>query len=125
MRRTVIAMALATAMTLAVAPAALASGQTAGGAEDRGLTCFNAGPDNWIHCIDAGRVGAPGFFVMIFSEDGDVYLGTERLVRSDKYNGDPCLEDNLDVWDGPLGPDLDGDGEGDYFACHLFDTGRN
>ncbi len=120
-----IAMTLAAAMTLVAAPAALADGYTASTAEHAGSFCFNAGPDNWTHCLDTQQIGNPSIQVKIFSEAGDVFLGTEQLVRDDIYSGHPCPQDNLDTWDGPLGPDLDGDGEGDYFACHNFDTGRN
>ncbi len=125
MKRTMISAILAAMLVLVMAPAAFGSGKTAPDATERGWTCFNAGPDNWTHCFQAQRIGAPGVTVMIFSEDGTDYLGDEALIRKDKYNGEPCSTDNLETWDGPLGPDLDGDGEGDYFACHLFDTGRN
>ena len=125
MKRTMIAAILAATLVLVMAPAAFASGKTAPDAAERGWTCFNAGPDNWTHCLQAEQIGTPRILVMVFSEDGTEYLGDEHLIRADKYDGRPCPADNLETWDGPLGPDLDGDGVGDYFGCHAYDTGRN
>jgi len=137
MRRTTIAAIMTAVMVLAITPAALAGGPTATDAQERGYTCFAAGPDNWAHCLRAEQIGNKLVKVRIFTEavfdeetglilsGGDEYLGSEDLVRANAYDGRPCTEDNLEVWDGPLGPDLDGDGQGDYFACHRFDTGRN
>jgi hypothetical protein len=122
MRRILTTAILAAMLVLAMAPTAIA--KTAEGATERGLTCFNAGPDNWTHCIDGAAVGGPRMFVMVFSEDGTVYFGDEQLRRDDKYAGEPCFAENLDTWEGPLGPDLTGDGVGNYFGCHNFDTGR-
>jgi len=121
-RRSITTAILAAMLVLAMAPTAMA--KTAEGAAERGLTCFNAGPDNWTHCIEAQEIGAARLFVMVFSEDGTVYFGDEQLRRSDKYAGEPCPAEMLDTWEGPLGPDLDGDEVGDYFGCHNFDTGR-
>ena len=137
MKRTITALTLVAAMLLLLAPAASAGAPpTASDAQERGYTCFTAGPDDWTHCVRAEQFGNKLVKVRIFSpaefnEDGlivaggSVFLGSEDLVLDTAYDGRACPEDNLAVWDGPLGPDLDGDGEGDYFACHRFDTGRN
>lgn len=84
-----------------------------------GFDCFPAGPSNWTHCMDldklvAGKRSVP---VKVFSEDGSEYLGTELLLHQDIYAGQPCPQDELNLWD-PL--------EGTpYMACHHFLTGHH
>ncbi len=79
-----------------------------------GFDCFQAGPHNWTHCLNLQKFGKPAVRVLVFSTDGDVFLGTEQLLREDRYRGQPCPQDGLDMWDGEAVPG--------YFACHHFET---
>lgn len=82
-----------------------------------GYICGEAGPNDWIHCFLARKFGQPSIPVKVFSQDGTEFLGTELLLRADKYRGNqPCPQDGLDIWD-PFAV------EG-YLACHHFDTGH-
>ena len=92
-----------------------AGGVTAGQLARAGFDCFNAGPNNWTHCLNFTHFGNPAVRVMVFTEDGEQFLGTEQLLRPDIYAGQPCPQNGLDAWD--FVPDAG------YFACHHFDTG--
>lgn len=94
-----------------------AGGLTADQLARAGYTCIPAGPNDWIHCFLGRKFGQPSVPVKVFSEDGMEFLGTEQLLRADKYRGQPCPQDGLDIWD-PLAV------EG-YLACHHFDTGHD
>ena len=94
-----------------------ARGITAGRLSEAGFLCFNAGPNNNTHCLRPLLLGNPAVSVMVFSEDGNQFLGTEQLLREDIYMGQPCPQEGTDPWDFL--------GEPPYFACHHFDTGRN
>jgi len=98
---------------------AIAGGHTAGQLEAAGFICFNGGPPitNWVHCLDLDKFGNPAVPVKVFSEDGMTFLGTELLLRADIYSGQPCPQDDLNLWD-------DESVEG-YFACHHFHTGHH
>jgi hypothetical protein len=107
--------ALIFAMCLWSGPAT-AGGLTSDQLTRAGYTCVPAGPNDWIHCFLARKFGQPSVPVKVFSTDGMEFLGTEQLLRADKYRGQPCPQDGLDIWD-PLA--VDG-----YLACHHFDTGH-
>lgn len=107
-------------MVSLVAMVLFASGSSARGVTAEqlaraGFDCFNAGPNDWTHCLSFRHFGNPSVRVMVFTEDGEQFLGTELLLRGDIYAGQPCPQNGLDAWD------FD-DGIG-YFACHHFDTG--
>ena len=82
-----------------------------------GYTCIPAGPNDWIHCFLARKFPKPSVPVKVFSTDGMEFLGTELLLRADKYHGQPCPQDGLDIWDPLAVPG--------YLACHHFDTGHD
>ena len=98
---------------------AIAGGHTATQMEEAGFTCFPAGPiiTNWTHCLDLDKFGTPVVPVKVFSEDGIEFLGTELLLREDIYSGQPCPQDDLDLWDPDAVPG--------YYACHHFSTGHH
>ena len=96
-------------------------------AQSRGLTadqlvaagylCFEAGPNDWIHCLLERKLGKRVIPVKVFSIDGSEFLGTEQLLREDTYAGQPCPQDGLAQWDALAVPG--------YYACHHFDTGHH
>ena len=96
---------------------AVAGGHKSAQMDRAGFDCFNAGPSNFMHCLRFEHFGNPAVPVKVFSEDGNVYLGTELLLRPDIYNGQPCPQDSGDFWD------FNEDAE--YFACHHFHTGHH
>lgn len=98
---------------------ALAGEHTADQLINAGFDCFNTGPSNWVHCMDLDKLinGMRSVPVKVFSEDGSEYLGTELLLHEDVYAGQPCPQDDLNVW-GPV------DGA-PYMACHHFLTGHH
>ena len=87
-----------------------AKGNNASQLEDAGWTCFNAGPNNWIHCMKKDPAAGPSTIpVKVFSVDGEEFLGTELLIRNDLYNGQPCPQEGGGEYDQlPFG----------YRACH-------
>ena len=101
------------------AGSAIAGGHKANQMDNAGFTCFNGGPaiTNWVHCLDLEKFGRPVVPVKVFSEDGEHYLGTELLLRADIYSGQPCPQDDLNLWDHEA---VEG-----YFACHHFRTGHH
>ena len=96
---------------------ASASRLTAGQLAEAGFDCFEAGPSNWTHCLNLQKFGKPAVRVLVFSEDGSEFLGTEQLLREDIYAGQPCPQDGLGSWDSEAVPG--------YFACHHFSTGHH
>lgn len=92
---------------------------TADQLSDAGFDCFPAGPSDWVHCMDLDKLldGKKSVPVKVFSVDGSEFLGTELLLHEDVYAGQPCPQDELNLW-APL--------EGTpYFACHHFLTGHH
>ncbi len=86
-----------------------AEGPDMGSLENAGYTCLDIA--GGMHCfkhLPAGQTAVP---VMVFNYDGE-FEGTELLIASDLYAGQPCpqqeLEEYLDL--GELG----------YRACHHY-----
>lgn len=102
---------------LFAAPDTAIAGNTAETMETAGYFCFAAGPDSWIHCLRAEKLGNPAVPVKVFSVDGQQFLGTEELLRYDIYWGQPCPQDGASTWDWL--------GDPPYFACHHFHTGHH
>ena len=119
MKRLLATIGLATAMMLAMAPAASAGGQSAGTLSNAGWSCVPAGPNDWTHCFapGGGSNNTKATVVKVFSVDGSEFLGTELLISAAVYAGQPCMTD-----DGSAYHDLSGVGNGPY-ARHHFDTG--
>lgn len=106
-------------LTCLMAGPAMAGGHTAEQLINAGFDCFPAGPSDWIHCMDLDKLinGKKSVPVLVFSVDGSEYLGTEFLLHQDVYAGQPCPQDDLNLW-GPL--------EGTpYMTCHHFLTGHH
>ena len=80
-----------------------------------GFLCDNAGPHDWVHCLNGQTLGrGKRVQVLVFTVDGSIFLGTELLIREDSYHGQPCPQDGKPVWD-PV-PGIP------YVACHHFAT---
>ena len=114
---TKIVISTAFAFSLSVAANNAAAGRTADQLANAGHFCVNAGPSNWLHCLQLKHFGNPTVPVNVFSEDGLEFKGTELLLRPDIYAGQPCPQDGLQMWS--YNPDLD------YMACHHFHTGHH
>ncbi len=84
-----------------------------------GYICVPAGPYDWIHCADFGRIaaGKPAVPVQVFSINGLTFYGTEQLLRADLYAGQRCFQDELESWDDGAVPG--------YVACHHYYTDHN
>jgi hypothetical protein len=113
-------MATLAATMLFVSGANAQGGHTADQLDRAGYTCFNDGPSNFKHCWIQSKIGNPVIPVKVFSEDGMTFLGTEQLLRDDIYAGQPCPQDEIDLWDF-----IDFGGGLGYFACHHFYTGHH
>jgi hypothetical protein len=107
---------------------ALAQGVNPAQLGQAGWTCFNAGPSNWVHCIQPGADASPATISVRVFDTQDVnaseaeFLGTELLIHEDLYNYQPCPQ--LDGAGGELGLYEDLREAPDplpYFACHHFE----
>jgi len=80
-----------------------------------GFLCNNAGPHDWVHCLN-GQIlgGGRRIQVLVFTVDGSIFLGTEMLIHASAYHGQPCPQDGLTEWE-PV-PGIP------YVACHHFAT---
>ena len=119
-RRAVLSVLAATAVaaSLAVAPAATASGPTIGQLTNAGWTCMSSPVVPRIVCsspglgfptVPADPNGRPAYSHIIFSLDG-TFLGTTHLIRADLYHGQPCGSGGAYVFIGLIG----------YFRCDHF-----
>ncbi len=111
---------LMSAIAFITASGTVLAGNTAEKMESAGYACFNDGPSNWRHCWREEKIGSPVIPIKVFSVDGSEFLGTELLLRDDKYEGQPCPQDGVDFWD-----HLDFGGGLGYFACHHYVTGHH
>ena len=133
-RQRLVPIAVAALATLAVgAPGSSASsGPSPAQLQLAGWTCFNPPVDvnRYVHCAPPGTWEAtvtrhtPSARLMTFDTfDVDAtdasLLGTERMIRSDLYAGQPCPTDppsgeytSLDIDPFNL----------DYLICHTFDS---
>jgi hypothetical protein len=118
-----IAVVAATALVAAAGVATLASGigmaagVTAADLQARGWFCLPpaATPENVYHCFTPGK-NTVALNVLVFDESGTRLLGTEHLIRADRYDDQPCQGTPEGRYAFvPLGPG--------YFACHHFDLG--
>lgn len=96
-----------------------------------GWDCFN-GPADFnpnVHCSPPGQLArivsheaVAGFFLTFdtvdLADEDATFLGTERLIRADRYNGQPCPTDPPSLTYSNL---LDRLGL-DYYICHVFDS---
>jgi hypothetical protein len=120
MRRAVLSVLAATAVaaSLAVAPAATASGPTVGQLTEAGWTCVSSPLLQRIVCgnsglglppVPADPDGPPAYSLIHFSLDG-TFLGTVHLIRADLYRGQPCGRHGVYIFNGQIG----------YYRCDHF-----
>jgi hypothetical protein len=109
---------------LAVAAAPASAGLSAQQLTDAGWTCFTPLPGDNIHCAPPGGLerlmaGAPTMTFSVFrASNPDEFLGTEFIIRSDLFAGQPCPTDPPSKQYTYLGPILGLD----YYACHRYDS---
>ena len=126
MRRFTIALALVAALVLSLATASPSGARSGGLSPDKlnshGWTCFNV-PGLGVHCAAPGQEFPPTgphaqllYFFNTTDPSSDVpdFTGTESLLRSDLYHGQPCPTEPSGEY-GFLG-DLGGGAA--YLGCH-------
>jgi hypothetical protein len=93
-----------------------AGGVTAADLQARGWFCLPppATPENVYHCFTPGQ-NAVSLNVLVFDPTGTAFLGSEHLIRADRYSGQPCQGTPDGTYQFvPVGPG--------YYACHHFDA---
>ncbi len=99
----------------AVAAQSSAATPTAQQLIDQGWTCTF--PEGRFHCRPPGQPGVldgPATVdFRVFDATGATFLGTEHLIRSDLYAGQPCPQSPTGTYEFiPRGPG--------YYGCHHF-----
>ncbi|MGH2610108.1 MAG: hypothetical protein ACRDHF_13595 [Tepidiformaceae bacterium] len=110
---------------------ARAQGAGPAGLADAGWDCFQPPPDfnPYIHCAPPGQLeriisgeARSAMFITFETTDLDAesapLLGTERLIRSDLYHGQPCPTDPPTYQYSSLEPRFGWN----YHICHTFDS---
>ena len=109
MRRLVICLVAATAITLATAGAVSAKGPQPGQLGEHGWTCFFV-PTLGVHCAPPGVGWAPPveratpLLYWFDSTEEDVtatdldFSGTEMLLPYSQYHGQPCPQEDQTEW---------------------------
>jgi hypothetical protein len=128
-RRTLVLFVTMLVLASLPAAAALANGVNPAQLSRAGWDCFNAGPNNWVHCIPPGSNASPATLSVRVFDTEDVsaseaeFLGTELLIHMSIYNDQPCPQltgpgheqvpyEDLSKTPEPL----------PYYACHHFET---
>jgi len=100
-----------------MASIAQADGNTPARLTAAGWTCLNV-PGHGVHCLAPGHAIGESIAIPVkvfdTSDPGSAdapFLGTETLIRADRYNGQPCLPGKDEYELLPFG----------YYACHHFD----
>lgn len=82
-----------------------------------GWFCENV-PGHGVHCMDPHAVVGSSVHIQVKvfdtsdpSSSTASFLGTESLMRADRYRGQPCLPGHGEYFLLPFG----------YYACHHFD----
>jgi hypothetical protein len=130
--RRLVLVLIATVLGVSAAPAtATPSGVSPAQLTAAGWDCFN-GPRPFnpkIHCSPPGQLelilseqARSAIFLTFDTEDPTAedasLLGTERLIRADLFQGQPCPTDPPSLEYSHLGPRLGWD----YYICHTFDS---
>lgn len=111
------ALAAVAATFSVIAATATAGGVTAEQLQAEGWACRIPQGENLLHCRNPGSQPLPAgpteVNFLIFDASGTTFLGTEHLIRSDRYNGQPCNGTPSGPYEFiPAGPG--------YYACHHF-----
>ena len=110
-------LALAGIVAFGTATTAAADGLTATQLKAQGWTCVLVPDENLLHCRNPGSeplvTGPTQLDFLVFDASGATLLGTEHLIRSDLYHGQPCNGTPTGRYEFiPRGPG--------YYACHHF-----
>jgi hypothetical protein len=108
MRRLLVSLIAAAAITASTVTVAAAGGPQPGHLEDHGWTCLDV-PDLGVHCSPPGRpwalapIEAPTpllyWFTTTDPSDTDAdFTGTEMLLPHSRYHGQPCPQEDLEEW---------------------------
>jgi hypothetical protein len=131
MRRIVVTFLLAAATAMLPGSGVAAQGFGPGQLASAGWDCFlpplDFNPN--VHCAPPGQLEAivsgdarSAMFVAFATPDLKAtraeFLGTERLIRSDLYHGQPCPTDPPTFAYSSLFPRFGWD----YYICHTFDS---
>ena len=124
MSRLMISLAAAAALALPVAASAQGGGGlTPSQLTDSGWTCFFV-PELGVHCAPPNKWNSGDRSIQLLyffdltdptSSVSGQLTGTETLLRSDTYHGQPCPTEGLETYTNLAGLGLD------YFACHRID----
>lgn len=129
-RRTGLALVAVLAMLAVQVPASARSGVSPAQLTAAGWDCIPGPPFNPnVHCAPPGQLerivdheAVAGFFMAFATTDVAAtdaeYLGTERLIRADRYNGQPCPTDPPSYEYSHMVDRL----RLDYYICHVFDS---
>jgi hypothetical protein len=131
MRRLMLATILVASLSGSLAAQALAGGLGPAQLAAAGWDCFQPPPDfnPYIHCAPPGQLkgivsgeAKAAMFVAFATTDlaatSALVLGTERLIRSDLYRGQPCPTDPPTYQYSSLFPRFGWA----YHICHTFDS---
>jgi hypothetical protein len=131
MRRLMIATVLFAMLSVVLATQVLAKGSGPAQLTAAGWDCFlpplDFNPN--VHCAPPGQLAGiisgeakAAMFVAFATSDLDAtsapLLGTERLIRSDVFHGQPCPSDPPSYRYSSLFPRFGWD----YYICHTFDS---
>jgi len=93
------------------------AGNTPAQLTQAGWVCLNV-PDHGVHCLAPNKTfgASVSIPVKVFetsnpADEDAPFLGTESLIRADRYQGQPCLPGHGEYFLLPFG----------YYSCHHFD----
>jgi hypothetical protein len=101
------------------ATTASANGLTAAQLQAQGWACRIPAGETLLNCRSPGSEPLPAgpteVNFLVFDGSGTTFLGTEHLIRSDLYAGQPCQGTPTGTYDFiPVGPG--------YYSCYHFDV---
>jgi hypothetical protein len=110
-------LALAVGVFGVAAAAATADGVTAAQLQAQGWACRIPAGETLLNCRSPGSEPLPAgpteVNFLVFDATGTTFLGTEHLIRSDLYAGQPCQGTPTGAYEFiPVGPG--------YYGCYHF-----
>jgi hypothetical protein len=115
--RSMLALVAVTVALGIAATAASASGLMAAQLQAQGWACRIPAGETLLNCRSPGSEPLPAgpteVDFLVFDASGMMFLGTEHLIRSDLYAGQPCQGTPTGTYDFiPVGPG--------YYGCYHF-----
>jgi hypothetical protein len=116
--RLMLALVAVAAIFAVAAATASADGLTAAQLQAQGWACRIPPGETLLNCRSPGSEPLPAgpteVNFLVFDATGTTFLGTEHLIRSDLYAGQPCQGTPTGTYDFiPVGPG--------YYGCYHFD----